>query len=156
MKDSSASNALPLSLVHDVDEDAGRARPAPQQGLATVVARSDDGVLIAHAGTQWSARIATADPVEDAIGETVLVSFVGDQAFVIGLLRAPRPAPHDPGTLEIDADRLCLVAKRELVLRCGPGSIRLTSEGRIVIDGIHLVSRAQASNRIRGGSIHLN
>jgi hypothetical protein len=129
--------------------------------IATVLGRSAAGVLIELDGRTLEARLAVADPVEDAIGSEVLVEFIAgdpERPVIIGLLRAPRPsAPAPDGkTIEIDAEQFCVNAQRELVLRCGKGSIRLTRDGRIVIDGVQLVSRAEGANRIRGGTIHLN
>lgn len=160
MSDSANSAAMVLNVVKTAaDEPPEPSLPNP--AIATILGRSPRGVLVEVSGQQFEARIAVAEPLENAVGQEVVVTFIdGDsnQAIVIGLLREPRPATPDErdDAIEIDAARLGLVAQRELVLRCGKASIRLTRDGRVVIDGVQIVSRAEGANRIRGGSIHLN
>ena len=47
-------------------------------------------------------------------------------------------------------------ASRELVLRCGKASVTLTSDGAVRIRGTDVLSRASATNRIRGGNVQIN
>jgi hypothetical protein len=47
-------------------------------------------------------------------------------------------------------------AREELVLRCGDASITLKRDGTIVIDGEHVESRANATNRITGAQVRIN
>ena len=47
-------------------------------------------------------------------------------------------------------------AAEKLELRCGKASLVMTADGRITVRGRNLVSHASESNRIRGGSVHLN
>lgn len=56
----------------------------------------------------------------------------------------------------IDGERLVLDARKEVVLRCGKGSIRLLADGKIVIKGTRLVSRASNTNKVRGASVSIN
>ena len=53
-------------------------------------------------------------------------------------------------------DELTIEAKQNLVLRCGDGSITLRNDGKILIKGKDLVSRAKRLNRIKGGSVAIN
>ncbi len=162
MSDSASSVVKPLNLVASIaDESESSSQGCAAPVVAMVLAPTPAGVLIDVAGRQVEARIAVADSVEDAVGSEVLVSFIDadpNQPVVTGLLRAPgsRTREHQDKAIEFDAERLCMVARHELVLRCGKGSIRLTRDGRIVIDGVQLISRAEGANRIRGGTIHLN
>lgn len=57
---------------------------------------------------------------------------------------------------QVDDERIELKAEREIVLRCGESSITLHKDGRILIRGKHIVSRASGPNRIKGSSIQLN
>lgn len=61
-----------------------------------------------------------------------------------------------PELAEIDGKTVRFTARDEIVLQCGPGSITLRKDGKIVIKGTHLVSRATGSNRIKGGSVNIN
>jgi len=78
--------------------------------------------------------------------------------IVIGLLRGPggleargpRPADQTLGR------RLVLEAPDEVEIRCGPASITLRRNGRIVLRGLQIESRATGANKIRGGSVQIN
>ena len=59
------------------------------------------------------------------------------------------PAPRLPDTLVLEA-------REELTLRVGDGSITLRADGKILIKGKDLVSHAQRTNRIKGGSVAIN
>jgi uncharacterized protein DUF6484 len=98
--------------------------------------------------------LATGD-----VGRRVTVAFLGgdaEQAIVTGLLQHTGQPRTRPAKLELDAKELELSADRQITLRCGKSSIILTHDGRIVIRGEHLLSRATSVNRIRGGTIQLN
>lgn len=56
----------------------------------------------------------------------------------------------------IDGKTIRLTGKEEVVLRCGKSSITLRKDGKIVIKGTDLVSRATRSNKIKGGSVGIN
>jgi len=46
--------------------------------------------------------------------------------------------------------------KDEVVLRCGKASITLRRNGRVVIRGVELETRARGLQRIKGGKIEIN
>ena len=57
----------------------------------------------------------------------------------------------------VDGRKISIDAQEELTLRCGKSSITLRRDGKIVIKGIwQLVSRAEGTNRIQGGSVAIN
>ncbi len=47
-------------------------------------------------------------------------------------------------------------AKRELELRCGEALVRLTRDGRVVVQGIQVSSEAKGLQRIRGAAVRIN
>ena len=49
-----------------------------------------------------------------------------------------------------------LTAEREIVLRCGKASITLRRNGRVVIRGTYVETRAEGVNRVQGGSVQIN
>jgi hypothetical protein len=53
-------------------------------------------------------------------------------------------------------DTLVLEAKKSLTIRVGDGSITIRKDGKILIKGRDLVSHAQRTNRIKGGSVAIN
>ena len=61
-----------------------------------------------------------------------------------------------PQEVTVDGKRISFNALEEVVLRCGKASITLTSEGRVIIRGAHVVSRSTGVNKIKGGSVQIN
>jgi hypothetical protein len=102
-------------------------------------------------------------------GADVVLLFEDDCSrlpIVVGLLvssasdAAPAAVAHptDRAGAEaaVDGERLVYTARREIVLRCGKASIQLTSDGAVRIRGTEVLSRASATNRIRGGNVQIN
>jgi hypothetical protein len=95
------------------------------------------------------------------IGAQVALMFDGGDAakpIVVGVIRdgdhrLERAAQAD---VEADGERLTVTAKRQLTLRCGPASITLTKEGKVIIQGTFVSSRSSGVNRIAGGSVQIN
>ena len=103
------------------------------------------------------------------IGAAVLLVFEDGQAtrpIIVGLVRDQlRPEPTRPELrldldenrdVIVDGQRLVFDAKQEVLLRCGKSTISLQRDGKVLIRGSHLVSRASGQNRIKGGNINLN
>lgn len=86
-------------------------------------------------------------------GKPVIVGFVMDAL-------APAQPLLDmvarPTGATADGKRLQFEASEEVVLKCGKGSITLQANGRVVIKGTELVSRASGANKIRGASVNIN
>ena len=55
-----------------------------------------------------------------------------------------------------DHDNVQITAGNSLELKCGTGSIRLRSDGKILTKGVDVVSMAQQTQRIKGGSVQIN
>jgi len=106
---------------------------------------------------------------ELTIGREVALLFeAGDptRPIVIGVLQDPQQPLREavdaesaaPLPIEVEADgkRIVLTGKEEVVLRCGQASIQLLSDGTIRLRGTNVLSRASATNRIRGGNVQIN
>ena len=101
-------------------------------------------------------------------GDVALLFEAGDpmRPIVIGVLQdqqQPTPEPVDaksdtPLPIEVEADgkRVMLTGTQEITLRCGKASIQLLSDGTIRLRGTNVLSRASATNRIRGGNVQIN
>jgi len=91
-----------------------------------------------------------------APGDAVLIWLpdAEDQPGVILGRLGPGPAPAPQP--DESPDELILEAKHSLTLKCGDGSITLRGDGKILIKGKDLVSRAQRMNRIKGGAVAIN
>jgi hypothetical protein len=102
------------------------------------------------------------------IGSQVLITCqAGDpaMAILVGIvidIGHPRhkalraEVPVCPDMVQIDGKRVALDAKQELVLSCGKGSMSLTADGRIVIKGIEITTRALRKHKIKGGTVDIN
>jgi hypothetical protein len=121
------------------------------------------------AGTGNGAQIARSllkeVPIPGAEGRApeVFLAFEDGAAakpVVLGLLHDtvhPQSAPDAPSR-EVLADdaRVEITARRELILRCGRSSITLREDGKVILRGAHLLSRASEVNRIQGGTVQIN
>lgn len=74
------------------------------------------------------------------------------------LLDALLAAPAEDSKLEakVDGKRVVIEGKDEIVLRCGQASITLRRNGKVVLRGTYLETRASGTNRIKGGSVQIN
>jgi hypothetical protein len=77
----------------------------------------------------------------------------GDPSRPLVLGRLLEPA--GPEVLR-DGERVRVTASERIELRVGKASIIMEKDGRITIRGSYVTSHASATNRVRGGSVHLN
>ena len=113
-----------------------------------------------------------ANMLRDAIASRRVVYLVAgssdrDLAVIVGVRHElPSLSADEPqiGKLDrsantdarIDGRRITLEATDEIVLRCGPASITLRRNGRVVMRGVQVETRAKGVNRIKGGSVQIN
>jgi hypothetical protein len=99
----------------------------------------------------------------ELVGREVLITWVEDDRehpVITGVIRQPidtqreAAAPHLDAI--VDAERIVLTGKREVVLRCGKASILLLADGSVVIKGVKLLTSATGIHRIRGGAVQIN
>jgi Domain of unknown function (DUF6484) len=57
---------------------------------------------------------------------------------------------------EPDCSSAILEAREEVLLRCGESSLSMRKDGKIVLKGRTIVSRASRANKIRGASVAIN
>ena len=96
----------------------------------------------------------------------VLLNFAEDdpdQPIVVALLADPveeliclSPEQARPEELKVDGQTLVIQADREIVLKCGQSSLLLRRDGKIVLKGVEIVSRARKSNKIKGAYVEVN
>jgi hypothetical protein len=76
-----------------------------------------------------------------------------ERPVVLGRLgvshRETRPTGGEP-------ERLVLCATESVALRCGDASIELRKDGKLLIKGQDVLTRAKRTNRIKGGSVAIN
>jgi Domain of unknown function (DUF6484) len=56
----------------------------------------------------------------------------------------------------LSGDDLQVSAADSLTLRCGKASVTLTREGRVLINGVYVETRASGTNRLQGGAVRIN
>jgi hypothetical protein len=104
--------------------------------------------------------------------KVVLLFEGGDpgRPFIMGLIQEPSPSPLVDALLEeqsqvpspapveakVDGRRVVIEGKDEIVLRCGEASITLRRNGKVIVKGTYLESRATGTHRIKGGSVEIN
>ncbi len=156
----------------------GAASVAPEGVAGPVVApieRIDEQgrLWIRHSGRMLAARLlgqalaGESGGWSELVGRSALVLFTSDtpdEPVLLGLMArsdtARREAVATLGSversLEIDGSSLSLQAGQQLTLRCGEASLTLSADGRIVMKGLEIVSRALRTHKIKGGSVNIN
>lgn len=96
------------------------------------------------------------------IGRAVMLAFEdGDTEapVILGIIRrlaVVESGPEPEGEAIVDGNRLLLTGKREIVLRCGEASLTMTNDGKVLLRGRYVLSRASDVNRISGGTVQIN
>lgn len=140
-----------------------------------VTADPDAGVQVHIPGTPGEAALVARSTLRlsrDDVGRSVLLVFErGDhrRPIITGLLEdhpvgdAPRESdssvvlPRDASqTVRVDGRRLHFTAQQEVLIECGKSSLRLRADGRIVILGTDIVSRARRTHKVKGGNVLIN
>jgi hypothetical protein len=103
-------------------------------------------------GERHSIRLARGDDVLVAISPEPQ-----ERPCVLG--RVGRYASsHEQGEEKQDRnpESLVLKADQQIVLSCGDSTITLRHDGKVLITGVDVVSRAARTQRIKGGSVQIN
>lgn len=138
--------------------------------IGTLSAFADNGdalVNIDEFGLQKIAAQSLMELDHTHVTQQVALGFQAGNPYrpiVLGLLHHPTPrvevvddSPHHQA-LEImqQGNRIVIEAEQELELRCGEAVILLTADGHIQLRGGYITSHADATQRIRGGSVQIN
>ena len=84
----------------------------------------------------------------------VIVGLVADS--INEARRSAEDARNLLAELIVDGRSLKISAQDEISLACGKSRITLRKDGKIVLRGTDVISRASASNRIRGARVKIN
>ena len=131
----------------------------------TVIAGSADGTVAVDCGWEESGQLrcdvlqTSQSPPTLAPGDTVLVWLPSDDrdyGVVLGRIGPGRHHDEPKNEQDETPDHIVIEAKKNLAFKCGQGSITIRGDGKILIKGKDLVSRAQRVNRIKGGSVSIN
>jgi hypothetical protein len=126
---------IPARLAAAVDPKSLQSAVLNRQKVVLLFEQGDPG----HPFIMGLIQEASPTPLLDALLE--------EQA------RAPRPPPIDA---QVDGRRVLIEGKDEIVLQCGEASITLRRNGKVIVKGTYLESRATGTHRIKGGSVEIN
>ena len=116
---------------------------ATESSGVCVVTEVTPEVRVAGAdGQALVAECLSSVPVLRA-GDRVLVHLGSTPAVIIGRI----------GGIP---DELVVEAGKNLTIRCGTGSIRIRADGRVLIEGLDIVSRARRAQRVTGAQVIIN
>jgi Domain of unknown function (DUF6484) len=144
-------------LLVEIDDLLESALTAPTVGRIVRVSLNGE-VFVEYPGNEdGPIRARMALSALERTAESVLLVFEnGDRKLpiIVGVIRdraVELSAAHtDPG------DEFVLEARKNILLVCGKSSIRLQKDGRIILKGVKILSRASESNKIRGASVEIN
>lgn len=105
------------------------------------------------------------------VGRDVLLVFergILDRPIIMGMIQPQSKSSEvtvldqilskadESRVVEVDNERLEIMAEKEVVLKCGKASITLTKSGKVLIRGEYIQTRATGMNRVKGGSVQIN
>lgn len=86
----------------------------------------------------------------------MIVGLIQPRDSLVELKRHDEPSRSTELEAVVDGKKVSLVAEDEIVLRCGDASITLKCNGRIIVRGAYVETRAKGVNRIKGGVVRIN
>lgn len=113
-------------------------------------------VIHNYSSLKIKARSLVSLSKEDIDREVALMFENGnpENPIIMGLMQ--KPLDTDSIAIFADGKVQNIKAEKEILLKCGKASILLRDDGKIVIKGTNIISRARESNKIRGGSVKIN
>ena len=164
-------------IVYTSKNTSNKAIKAQAPCIGQLAGMSEAGdILVRHGSNQpkearFVARLSIDELVKGAqAGAEVLLIFDGNDPdkpvitdFVAPLAGQPlrvidmgtADASH-PLIAEVDGRQVTIEAKDRITLQCGKGSITLKRDGKIVVRGTQIISRASGANKIKGASVSIN
>lgn len=142
-------------------------------GIVTgeLVALVDDQPMVRLDGAAGAVAAASIVPAAEyfapdgslLVGCALMVALRGpaQAPVVMGVVRDAlvRNVVHDRRqgkTVLVDGERIVFTGEREILLKCGDAEILLRSDGKVVVKGCDIVSRASGRNRIKGATVGIN
>ena len=98
-----------------------------------------------------------ADLIDSAEGTEILLVFENNdksQPIIVGRVRDRLPS--EGAHIYVRGRRFTVDADEEIELRCGEAKLLISRDGKIVVLGNDVLSRARCRNRIKGGTVNIN
>jgi hypothetical protein len=140
------------------------ALPGAQTGQ--IVNLDENGVLFvdfpANPSGPVAARLAVGDMVlsemlHDPQAREVLLVFEDNdltRPIIVGPVRDRLPT--NGIDIHVHGRRFTVETDQEVELRCGDAKLRISRDGKIVVLGNDVVSRARRQHKIKGGTVNIN
>ncbi len=137
----------------------GRVVALDEAGKVFVSVEGIGSAVAALLGTKIDER--TLRTALDTRQDVFMLFEDGDPArpVIVGIAQGTAVAQAvSPLLVEADADgrRVKVVAKDELVFQCGKASITIRRNGKVIVRGTDIETRAEGTNRVRGGQVRIN
>ena len=123
-------------------------------------------------------RTTQAPPPRLQTGNEVLIAVDADQAigYILGVVEPYVATPEADKAVDTEAPpeeieigvpggsdkvrvtgrKIYIEASEEIQLKCGDGMILIDKEGKVVVRGTKVLSRARGLNKIKGGAVTIN
>ncbi len=86
----------------------------------------------------------------------IVMGFVDQETAAVASPSSGQIGPELGLRVDGRARVLPIEAQEELILKCGQASITLKRDGKIIIKGRYVESRASSTNRIKGAQVKIN
>jgi hypothetical protein len=132
--------------------------PSPSATLATIL-RIEAGLVVIDADERGEVVARSAIVLRNLKDPVVVLTVTGHPPVIIGQLYEDvllQPGTADGANILLKGRRVTIEADTELLLKAGGSVLQLDARGKVSTTGEHIVSRARGTNRVQGGSIHLN
>ena len=112
-----------------------------------------------------AAQVATERPQGAIRNRRVLLLFEQgnpERPIITGFVQPNGVSPSKPGPTDvpekvvIDAEHLILRGKKDVEIRCGDSIVLMTENGRLLLRGRQVTSRASGTHKIKGGAVRIN
>ena len=131
-----------------VDFDKNPGDPVEARSIVTITSKSNDINV-----TQLPVLLVfeNKDPKRP-----IIIGFIGETLFTLLNHETVTLPVERPNKAIIDGKRIVFNAEKEIVLRCGRSSVILKANGKVVIKGVEITSRASRANKIKGPAVNIN
>lgn len=152
-----SENSLVVAVIDSVEEDGSafvflpgfESRIKARTAVQLSQYRDDPDQLIG--------RVVLVSVVDYTLEDVIIVGLISDTLWPTNRLETSFETVQD-SSIDVKADGRSVIinAEKEIVLRCGRSSIELRSDGKVVVKGMRVTTRAAKTNKIKGASVNIN
>lgn len=156
LKGGSDAVGVRVGRVVDITKEGHPIVDYPGNTLAPVRARS---AIVLSTGHDRNKVLRTPVLLVFENGDAaspIIIGVVNDRLLTTAEEQVLVESDKRPANIVVDGKMVTFDAEKEIFLRCGKASITLRADGKIVVKGTQLISRASVTNKIKGGSVSIN